>query len=93
MIFGIFIRPSMLPLTISAIFLGIFGFAPPVRSADDLAVGAKKEGELNLYLSTDLSDANGMMQAFRKKYPFVDVKFALGRRLQQTCRGVPIDLF
>ena len=70
MMFSIFLKPSTLWSTVLAICLGIFGLAPPVRPADDLAAGAKKEGELNLYLSIDLSDGNGMMQAFRKKYPF-----------------------
>ena len=77
-----------------AVYLGISGWVAPVRSADDFVVGAKKEGELNLYLSTDLSDANGMIQAFRKKYPFVDVKFfragndkLLNRILTETNAG------
>ena len=55
--------------------LGVLSFAGWARPADDLAADAKKEGELTLYLSTDLNDANGMMQAFRKKYPFVKMKF------------------
>jgi ABC-type Fe3+ transport system substrate-binding protein len=94
MMFSIFLKPSTLWSTVLAICLGIFGLAPPVRPADDLAAGAKKEGELNLYLSIDLSDGNGMMQAFRKKYPFVDVKFfragndkLLNRILTETSAG------
>ena len=53
----------------------IFGFAVSVWSADDLVSAAKKEAEVNLYLSTDLNDANGMIQSFKKKYPFIEVKF------------------
>src|SRR5215475_15462520 len=94
MMLGSFRQSGPLPLTVFAICLGIFGFAAPIWSADDLAAGAKKEGELNLYLSTDLSDANGMMQAFRKKYPFIDVKFfragndkLLNRILTETGAG------
>jgi len=94
MTLGSFRQSGPLPLTVFAICLGIFGFAAPIWSADDLAAGAKKEGELNLYLSTDLSDANGMMQAFRKKYPFIDVKFfragndkLLNRILTETGAG------
>jgi len=30
-------------------------------AADDLIAGAKKEGNLVLYLSTNLTDANGMV--------------------------------
>ena len=42
-------------------------------SDDQLIAGAKKEGEVSLYLSTNLTDANGMMQSFKQKYPFVNV--------------------
>jgi len=42
-------------------------------SDDQLITGAKKEGEVSLYLSTNLTDANGMMQSFKQKYPFVNV--------------------
>ena len=81
-------------MTILALFIGLFGFAGSVWPADDLVAGAKKEGEVNLYLSTDLSDANGMIQSFRKKYPFVEVKFfragndkLLNRILTETGAG------
>ena len=80
--------------TVLALCVGLFGFAGSVWSADDLAAGAKKEAEINLYLSTDLSDANGMMQSFKKKYPFIDVKFfragndkLLSRILTETSAG------
>jgi iron(III) transport system substrate-binding protein len=42
-------------------------------SDEQLIAGAKKEGEVSLYLSTNLTDANGMMQRFKQKYPFVNV--------------------
>jgi iron(III) transport system substrate-binding protein len=42
-------------------------------SDDQIIAGAKKEGEVSLYLSTNLTDANGMMQSFKQKYPFVNV--------------------
>ena len=35
-------------------------------SDDQLIAGAKKEGEVSLYLSTNLTDANGMMQRFKQ---------------------------
>jgi len=40
-------------------------------AADDLVAGAKKEGGLVLYLSTNLTDANGLIQLFKQKYPFI----------------------
>ena len=33
---------------------------------DDVVAAAKKEGQLVLYLSTNLTDANGMIQLFRQ---------------------------
>jgi iron(III) transport system substrate-binding protein len=42
---------------------------------DDLVAGAKKEGNLTLYLSTNLADANGIIQLFKQKYPFINVNF------------------
>jgi iron(III) transport system substrate-binding protein len=42
-------------------------------SKDDVIAGAKKEGEVSLYLSTNLTDANGLIQQFGRKYPFVTV--------------------
>ena len=44
-------------------------------AADDLVAGAKKEGSLVLYLSTNLTDANGLIQLFKQKYPFINVDF------------------
>jgi len=44
-------------------------------AADDLVAGAKKEGGLVLYLSTNLTDANGLIQLFKQKYPFINVDF------------------
>ena len=40
---------------------------------DDGVAAAKKEGQLVLYLSTNLTDANGMVQLFKQKYPFINV--------------------
>lgn len=39
-----------------------------------LIAGAKKEGELVIYGSTDLRQANLLNAKFREKYPFIDVK-------------------
>jgi iron(III) transport system substrate-binding protein len=54
---------------------------PGVRGADapatqdSIVAAAKKEGQLILYLSTNLTDANGLIQLFRQKYPFIEVNF------------------
>ena len=40
---------------------------------DDVVAAAKKEGQLVLYLSTNLTDANGIVQLFKQKYPFINV--------------------
>src|SRR5258708_33614753 len=58
--------------------LSIFGFGLEFDcsssfAADDLIAGAKKEGNLVLYLSTNLTDANGLVQLFKQKYPFINV--------------------
>jgi iron(III) transport system substrate-binding protein len=54
--------------------LALFGAAQTVWPSDDnVIVGAKKEGEVSLYLSTNLTDANGLIQRFNQKYPFVKV--------------------
>jgi iron(III) transport system substrate-binding protein len=43
------------------------------RAQEDVIAAAKKEANLTLYLSMNLTDANGLMQLFRQKYPFVNV--------------------
>ena len=42
-------------------------------AGEDGVAAAKKEGEVVLYLSTNLTDANGMIQLFKQKYPFINV--------------------
>jgi iron(III) transport system substrate-binding protein len=43
------------------------------RAQEDVIAAAKKEANLTLYLSMNLTDANGLMQLFRQKYPFINV--------------------
>jgi iron(III) transport system substrate-binding protein len=43
-------------------------------SLDALIDGAKREGELVYYASMNLSEANAVISAFEKRYPFVKVK-------------------
>jgi iron(III) transport system substrate-binding protein len=67
-----------LPILLLATAIGLIGFTSRLSAAtaeDDLIAGAKKEGNLTLYLSTNLTDANGMIQLFKSKYPFVNVNF------------------
>jgi iron(III) transport system substrate-binding protein len=46
---------------------------PAATVEDDLVAGAKKEAALVLYLSTNLADANGLINLYKAKYPFVKV--------------------
>jgi iron(III) transport system substrate-binding protein len=60
-----------------AIALGLTGVNSHLLAAtveDGLIAGAKKEGALVLYLSTNLTDANGLVQLYKSKYPFVNVE-------------------
>jgi len=43
-------------------------------SRDPWIEGAKKEGEVILYASMNLEEANAMISRFEQKYPFVKVK-------------------
>src|SRR5215216_1887970 len=43
------------------------------RAQEDVVAAAKKEANLTLYLSMNLTDANGLIQLFQKKYPFINV--------------------
>jgi iron(III) transport system substrate-binding protein len=59
-----------------AIVLALAGLNSHLLAAsaeDALVAGAKKEGNLTLYLSTNLADANGVIQLYKSKYPFVNV--------------------
>jgi iron(III) transport system substrate-binding protein len=44
-------------------------------SRDQLTEGAKREGEIILYASMNVEEANAMIARFQAKYPFVKVKF------------------
>jgi iron(III) transport system substrate-binding protein len=59
-----------------AIFILLFQLfvtAASYAAGEDSVAAAKKEGEVVLYLSTNLTDANGMIQLFKQKYPFINV--------------------
>ncbi len=59
-----------------AVFIFLLGLSPAARAAsvnEALINGAKKEANLLLYLSTNLVDANALIQRFNQKYPFIKV--------------------
>lgn len=58
-----------------AICSAAFNLNVSAATAQDVVAAAKKEGEVLLYLSTNLADANGMIQLFKQKYPFINVNF------------------
>ena len=65
-----------LPTLLLAIVFGLTSLPshlPAASVEDGLIAGAKKEGALVLYLSTNLTDANGLAQLYKSKYPFVNV--------------------
>lgn len=55
---------------------GLLGFFTVASAAtnDTLIDGAKREGEVVYYASMNLSEANAVIAAFEKRYPFVKVK-------------------
>jgi iron(III) transport system substrate-binding protein len=63
-------------ITVALLFL----LALPARAGtaatrDQLIEGAKKEGELILYASMNIEEANAMIARFQAKYPFVKLQF------------------
>lgn len=61
---------------------------------DQVTAEAKKEGQLSLYFSINLTDANGIIHLFRQKYPFINVTIfradnnkLLSRILTETSAG------
>lgn len=66
---------SRLLLAIFFSWTVLIWFPSGALAQDDVVAAAKKEGQLVLYLSTNLTDANGMIQLFRQKYPFIKVDF------------------
>ena len=66
---------STLLLTIALSLTSLSSRLLAAAIEDDLIAGAKKEGTLTLYLSTNLADANGLIQLYRSKFPFVKVDF------------------
>ena len=68
----------MLFRSLPVVLLALFGFPPISKAAskDDLIQGAKKEGEVILYASMNIEEANTTIAKFEEKYPFLKVKLA-----------------
>ena len=62
--------PLFLLIALLAVTSGV-SFA---LTQQELIEGAKKEGEINYYASMDLQEANLIMNKFKEKYPFINVK-------------------
>ncbi|HET8563462.1 MAG TPA: extracellular solute-binding protein [Candidatus Binatia bacterium] len=56
------------------VFFGSLAQLAVAATRDALVEGAKKEGELILYASMNIEEANAMISRFEAKYPFVKVK-------------------
>lgn len=62
-----------LPVTILMGWISLNLNLSAALAQDDVVAASKKEGQLVLYLSTNLTDANGIVQLFKQKYPFINV--------------------
>src|SRR5215475_4254528 len=60
----------------AAVFLVMFLFSPlaAAESLSELVEGAKKEGEVVIYGSMSLANAEALRARFQQKYPFVQAK-------------------
>jgi len=64
---------AIIALLVSS-FLGIPCARAQAQQTANLIEGAKKEGEVIVYGTMSLADANQLNAKFREKYPFLDVK-------------------
>ena len=69
---NLIVHPLLLLLGVVLIFAATQFSA--AASREQLVEGAKKEGEVILYASMNLEEANVMISRFEQKYPFVKVK-------------------
>jgi iron(III) transport system substrate-binding protein len=61
---------------LSFLLLIVFVTSPAIGATrDQLIEGAKREGEIILYASMNVEEANAMIARFQAKYPFIKVKF------------------
>ena len=61
------------------VFFSSVGLAPAAEDRDAIVAKAKEEKTLVVYNSMELIDASALVEAFKKKYPYIDAKlFRLG---------------
>ena len=65
---------SALVLALGAIAIGVFAPRSFAASREQLIEEAKREGEVVVYASMNLEEANRMIARFEQKYPFVKVR-------------------
>src|SRR4029453_2748115 len=63
-----------LSVFLAIVFVLVSAQSSTAASRDQWIEGAKKEGEVVLYASMNLEEANTMISRFEQKYPFVKVK-------------------
>lgn len=61
---------------------------PPAERETKLVEGAKKEGEMVWYTNSGIENATRYIQAFKKKYPFINANFWRSKTRQVTQRVV-----
>ncbi|HEY3169012.1 MAG TPA: extracellular solute-binding protein, partial [Candidatus Binatia bacterium] len=59
---------------LAVVFVFVAAHSSKAATRDQWIEGAKKEGEVVLYVSMNLEEANTMISRFEQKYPFVKVK-------------------
>jgi len=71
---GKYLMGRMLSVFLAIVFVFVSAQSSAAASRDQWIEGAKKEGEVILYASMNLEEANTMISRFEQKYPFVKVK-------------------
>src|SRR6266540_6163512 len=59
---------------LAVVFVFVAAHSSKAATRDQWIEGAKKEGEVILYASMNLEEANTMISRFEQKYPFVKVR-------------------
>ena len=69
-----YLMDHTLSVFLAIVFVFVSAQSSAAASRDQWIEGAKKEGEVVLYASMNLEEANTMISRFEQKYPFVKVK-------------------
>ncbi|MEN3929789.1 ABC transporter substrate-binding protein [Microvirga sp. W0021] len=59
----------------SASLIMLCSFGPAWAASDELVAAAKKEGVVSIYSATDMSQAQTLLDAFKRKYPEIRVDY------------------